>query len=199
MATKKVGFGADPVKDQERRDKSLATRRANKVKKEAAFKKASAMRKEAGELRARATTLEEDADSIDGQNSSTKNKRKADEKLAEQITDMYGDTVSSQYLKQVIKYAILRGKRPEEIITPTLAAMDILHDLNSSPVDKNKAMVMLQQYESAKPALREEEVATIGNSQEEMDSLMNMIGNVGPREVPQELLDVIHGDGMLEE
>ncbi len=197
--TIKKGFGADPIKDQERRDKSLATRRANKLKKEKAAKEAKAMRAEAVKLRKRVTELEDGADTLDGQNSSEKNKLKADESLAEQISDMYGDTVSPQYLKQIIKYAILRGKRAEEIITPTMAAMDIMHDLDAKAADKNKAMALLQQFENSKPAIKEEVAETIRSSQDEMDSLMEMFNNVGPRERSDEINEVIHGVAILED
>ena len=62
-----------------------------------------------------------------------------------------------------------------------MAAMDILNDPQTSHSDREKAMKMLQAFESAKPAIVEEVSEGIGSVQEELDKLMNKHNEVAPK------------------
>jgi len=177
------GFASE---SKEKRDarlaKSLATRRKNKKKREKLSLKANGLRGEATELRKQAELLEQEADSIDGLSSSDKSKKQREAKLAKEITNRFGRSVSPQYLKQLIAHSILRNTRIDDIVTPTFAAMDILNHPDSSRIDKEKAIKMLQQFESAKPAMVEEESKDVlGSVEDQMKKLQRKLEIVGPR------------------
>ena len=136
---KKKGFASlSPERRQEILDKSLATRRRKKLAREQKGKEADDKRSEANDLRKRAELLEQEADEIDGQHSSEKARKKYEAELSNEITEAYGNTVSPQYLKQMIQHAILRGLTVSGIVTPTMAAMDILNGPESSASDSGR-------------------------------------------------------------
>ena len=177
------GFAsASPEERKRRLAKSLETRRKNKKKRDVAMLKASGLRDEATVLRKQAELLEQEADALDGLDSSDKAKKLKEAKLAKEITERFGRSVSPQYLKQLIAHSILRNTRIDDIVTPTFAAMDILNHPDSSRVDKEKAIKMLQQFESAKPSMIEEEnTDVVGSVEEQMKKLQKKLEVVGPR------------------
>lgn len=181
--TGKRGFGGmTKEKQEEARQKSIATRAANKKLKEQKSKQATELRKEAETLINKAEMLKQQADELDGQCSSTKLKKKQESELVDEIDQRYRDSVSPQYLKILKSYAIQRGLTADELITPTFSALDILHDPRSTPKQKDQARKDLQQYENAKPAIKsEEDGETIGSFQDEFNNLMQLHSEIAPK------------------
>lgn len=166
---------------EEARRKSAQTRAANKLKKEKQLAEAKKLRKEAEDLQKEVEMLLQKADELDGQCSSDKLKKKREAELTDRIDELYRDTVSSQYLKIMKKYAILRGMSPEDLVTPTYAAMDILQDPRATAKERDSAIRTLQQYENAKPAQVAETGEVILSGEEELQSLLATVAEAAPK------------------
>lgn len=162
------------AKSQETRKNKAALRK--KVELEA-----KSIRDKVAKLRKEADTLEHKADEIDGRKTSLKNRKQQEATLTQEITDKFGRSVSSQYLKQMIQHAILRNLSVDQLVTPTMAAMDILNDPTSTSNERKDVMKMLQAFESAKPAITEVVETGIGSVQEEIDKLMAKHDEVSPK------------------
>lgn len=182
-AKSKQGFAAmSKEKQEEARRKSVETRAAKRLKKEKQLAEANKLRKKAEDLQKQVEMLLQQADELDGQCSSSKIKKKREAELCEKIDELYRDTVSSQYLSIMKKYAILRGVSAESLVTPTFVAMDILHNSNSTPKELDNAVKTLQQYENAKPAVVTDDGGeVIGSAQEVFDGLMNKVAESAPK------------------
>lgn len=180
---KRQGFASmSKEKQEEARRKSVETRAANRKKKEKQLAEANKLRKKAEGLQKEVEMLLQQADGLDGQSSSTEIQRKREAEMCNRIDELYKDTVSTQYLKIMKKYAIVRGISAEDMVTPTYAAMDILHDTRSTPKEKESAIKTLQQYENAKPAVvTETDGDDIGSVQEEMDKLLGTVEESAPK------------------
>lgn len=179
----KKGFASMPEEEQERlRKKSLETRRRNareKKRKEALAKK---KRDEAQSLLKQAEILQQEADELDGQSSSEKRKEKLKADLTEQLTKMYGANMNPHFIQTLINYAVANNLSAEEVSTPSHAALDILHNPNSTNKEIDAANKTLIQFESAKPVAKEDDGADrVGTVEEEMTKLQNMIENSSPR------------------
>lgn len=170
-----------PEKRAKMLEKSLETRRRKKAEKELSAESASKLRKKAQELRSQAEKLEQEADEMDGQKSSDKYRKKYESELSEKITEVFGGTVSPQYMKQMIAHAILRKKSVDEIVTPTMYHMDILIDPETSVPDKKEAARILTTLQSAKPAIVEDQVEVLGSVQAEFDNLEKKRINSAPK------------------
>lgn len=171
-----------PEKAEAARAKSLETRRSNKKLKEEKLDKAKELRKQASAFMARAEKLNTEADDLDGQCSSEKTKKLKAAEISEDITSTYKDSVSPQYLKQMIAYAINRGLYAHQMTTPTYIAMDIINSADSSKKEKQEAMKTLAQIEISKPRMVEEEASDyVGSVEEEMQALMSTLSNVSPK------------------
>lgn len=181
--SKKQGFAAmSKEKQEEARRKSAETRAANKRKKEKQLAEANKLRAKAEDLQKQVEILLQQADELDGQCSSTKIRKKREAELCDRIDELYRDTVSSQYLSIMKKYAILRGVSAESLVTPTFVAMDILHNSNSTPKELDNAVKALQQYENAKPAVQADtEGEVIRSAQEVFDGLMSKVAESAPK------------------
>lgn len=176
------GFAnASPEAKKAANVKSVATRRKQKAERDLIAKRAGEKRDEASQLRRDAEALEQEADEIDGQSSSEKYRKKYEAELANKFTNTYGGTVSPQYLKQMIAHAILRNLTVDQVVTPTMAAMDLLNDPNTSNLERKEAMKQLAVFESAKPAILEEKGESIGSVQDEMAKLMGKYKQVAPK------------------
>ena len=106
---------------------------------------------------------------------------KYESELSEKITEVFGGTVSPQYMKQMIAHAILRKKSVDEIVTPTMYHMDILIDPETSVPDKKEAARILTTLQSAKPAIVEDQVEVLGSVQAEFDNLEKKRINSAPK------------------
>ena len=179
----KRGFGAmDPEKAAAMRAKSLETRRRNKEAKEGKAEEARKKRAEADALIKKAEQLRQEADELDGQNSSEKARKAHEKKLNDQIDAAFRDSVSPQYLKIMKRHAIMRNLSVDQLVSPTMAAMDILHDPKTDTKQRNEAMKLLQSFENSKPAApKEEEGGQVGSIQEEMDALMTKLADSAPK------------------
>lgn len=162
--------------------KGKATRLANTEKRRIAKEKATKLRDEADQLYLRVEELREEADSIDGDISSDKTTKARKTKLYNDIDEMYRGMVSPQYLEIMKNHAWQRGLNVEDIVTPSHAAMDILHDPDATTKERDNAIKTLQQYENARPVAKEEEVeSSLGSVQEELDNLMTILEASAPK------------------
>lgn len=178
----KKGFATLSKEEKKRNlEKSLETRRKNKIIKDERRLLSDEKRTKAKELRAQAEHLDTEADLIDGQCTSAINKQKKESELANEITLTFGTTVSAQYLKQMIQHAIMRNMSIDQIVTPTMAAMDVLNDPEASNSERKEASKMLQSFESAKPAIVEEKGESLMSVQGQLEKLMNKFEEVGPK------------------
>lgn len=164
------------------RRKSVETRRRNREEKEKKVKLAKEKRTKAESLIKQAEMLQQEADELDGQCSSEKYRKKREAELIQSIEERFRDSVSPQYLKMMKQHAILRGLSVDELVTPSHAAMDILHDPNASAKEKQDAMKALQQFENAKPqAKQDEDGDAIGSAQEEFNKLIDKVDMIAPK------------------
>ena len=179
----KRGFASfSEAKQKAARKKSAETRAAKKLLREENTKKAESLRETANELCDKAEMLRQQADELDGLCSSTKLKKKQDAVRAEGVETKFRGTVSSQYLSILVAYAIQRGLDADELVTPTFAYQDILQDPRATPKDRLEARKALQQYENAKPSVKEEdEVESVGSFQDELDALMKLHADISPK------------------
>ncbi len=179
---KNRGFASMSKEQQEEaRRKSAQTRAANKLKKEKQLAEAKKLRKKAEDLQKEVEMLLQQADELDGQCSSEKIRKKREAEISDRIDELYKDTVNPQYLKIMKKYAILRGEDPEDLVTPTFAAMDILHDPRATAKERDNAIKTLQQYENAKPAQIAEAGDVILSGEEELQSLLSTVAEAAPK------------------
>lgn len=179
----KKGFAAlSPERQAELRAKSLETRKRKKELKEKGLKQANDKRQEADALEKRAEQLRQEADEIDGQCLSQKNKKKREAELCNEIDERFRDSVAPQYLKMMKQYAVQRNLSVDQLVTPSHAAMDILHDPDASVKERQDAMKTLQQFENAKPqAKTEDDSDAVGSVQEEFDKIMSIVDQVSPK------------------
>lgn len=176
------GFGSfSDEKKKKIHQKSLETRQKKKLAREENEKAAGSKRKRAARLRKQAEQLEQEADEFDGQISSDKARKKYEADLADEISITFGASVSTQYLKTMIQFAILYNKTAKELVTPTMAAMEMLVSTKASQSDKKEAIKLLAPFEVAKPAVKEEEIRVIGSVEENINKLMELHSSVAPR------------------
>lgn len=178
------GFASESPEDRDKRlAKSLATRRRNKLEKEERAAEAKELRIEADESIKYAESLRIKADKLDGNDSSDKARKAYEFEISESITATFGNSVSPPFLKQMIAHAILRKTRIENIVTPTFAAMDILNNPQSNTTEIQWAIKTLQQFESAKaPIIEDDTGEVIGSVQGEMDKLNDIYDTISPKE-----------------
>lgn len=179
----KKGFASmDKALMKEIQAKGKVTRRKNLELRKQLTSEADGLRKKADELQLEVERLRQDADDLDGDVTSDRQRKKREALLLLEIDDRFRDSVSSQYLKMIKQHAILRGLTIEEIVTPSMIAMDVLVDPNSSAREKQDATRSLQQFENSKPVAKvEESTDVVGSAQEEFDKLMMVAAASAPK------------------
>ncbi len=164
---------------EEVKQKSLATRRANKKAKEVSATKAKELRKQADDFIKQAEKLRQQADEIDGESSSDKFAKKRAAEIKADVEKTFRDAVSPQYLKQMVAYAINRGMWANQLTTPTYTAMDITNNSDASAKERHEANRILAQLEIAKPKMTEDEAGdTVGSVESEMDKLLDFADEI---------------------
>lgn len=162
-------------KGQEAKKRNLAIKRQK-------VKEAEQMRAKADELQTEAERLRQEADDIDGDYTSDKYRKRREAQLCAEIDERFRDSVSPQYLKMMKQHAILRQMTVDELVTPSMMAMDILVDPNASSKEKQDAMKALQQFENSKPiAKTDEDTDVVGSGQEELDKLKAKLAMAAPK------------------
>lgn len=174
--------GMAPEKAAAAREKSLETRRRNKLQRDETLEKAKELRAQATAFINRAEKLNMEADELDGQCSSAKAKSLRAAEISEEIIATFKDSVSPQYLKQMVSYAISRNLRAHQCTTPTYIAMDIINSPETSKKEKADANKQLMQIEISKPKMLEDsEGDYVGSVEEEMGALMLALENASPK------------------
>lgn len=178
-----TGFaGMDPEQADAIRKKGVAARKRNNEIRNQRIAEADKLRDEAQRLQEEAERLRQEADDIDGEYTSDRSKKKKEAALVAEIDERFRDSVSAQYLKMIKQHAILRGLTADEIVTPSMLAMDILADPNTKLKEKQDARRELMQFENSKPIAKTDETSdVVGNAQEEFDKLMAIAASSSPK------------------
>ena len=178
-----TGFaGMDPEQANAIRKKGVAARKRNNEIRNQRIAEADKLRDEAQRLQEEAERLRQEADDIDGEYTADRSKKKKEAALVAEIDERFRDSVSAQYLKMIKQHAILRGLTADEIVTPSMLAMDILADPNTSLKEKQDARKELMQFENSKPiAKMDESTDVVGSAEEEFAKLMAKAEESSPK------------------
>lgn len=178
-----AGFaGMDPEQADAIRKKGVAARKRNNEIRNQRIAEADKLRDEAQRLQEEAERLRQEADDIDGEYTADRSKKKKEAALVAEIDERFRDSVSAQYLKMIKQHAILRGLTADEIVTPSMLAMDILADPNTSLKEKQDARKELMQFENSKPVAKTDETSdVVGNGQEELEKALTIFENISPK------------------